>query len=447
MGRRRRTALLALLLAALAAAAGFVSARAGEAPAGRFASSIQLEGTIDPATAGWIESALDDATEEGAALAIIRLDTPGGLDSSMREIVQAILDAPLPVVVYVSPDGARAASAGLFITMAGDVAAMAPQTNIGSATPVSLGGGETSEVLGRKIRNDAVAYVRALAEVHGRNADLAEAMVRDAENVTASVALERGLVDVVAPDVDALLAELDGFRVQGPKAQTLDTEGLEVRARDMPFEVQARQFLVNPNVAFLLLLGGVLLIAVEIASPGLVGPGLFGTIALVLGLYGTAQLPVTVGGVLLLLLGIGFLIAETQTGGGVLGVAGAAALVVGGLLLFDTDSEVFRVTVPAAIAAGVLVAGLVLFAASKAMSLRRRPPRGEADELVGRVASVRVPLDPVGQVYVDGALWRARAAGPPAPVGARVVVEAVDGLTLLVRPPEEAEQPREEGPP
>jgi len=420
-----------LLLAPASAGQGGGAARA---PA-REAVEIELSGTIDPATADWVDDALGDAVDDGAALAIVRLDTPGGLDTSMRAIVRAIVAAPLPVVVYVAPGGARAASAGMFVTLAADVAAMAPQTNIGAATPVSLTGGDTEEVLGRKVRNDAAAYARALAEAHGRNGDLAVSMVRDATSVTAREARRRGLVDVVAPDTRALLARLDGFAVQGPKAQTLRTAGLAVTERAMPFAVQARQLLVNPSIAYVLLVGGLLLIGFELLSPGLVGPGVFGAIMLLLGLYGTAQLPVTVGGVLLLALGLGLLAAETQVASGALGVAGALALVVGGLLLFDTESEVVRVTVPAAVATGALLAGLILFAGRKAVSLRRRPARGDAAELVGRVAEVRVPLDPVGQVYVDGALWRARrdGPGPPLPRGARVVVARVAGLTLHVR--------------
>ena len=220
--------------------------------------------------------ALEDAADEGAELVIIRLDTPGGLDTSMREIVKDIIAAPMPVVVYVSPDGARAASAGLFVTQAADVAAMAPQTNIGSASPISIGGEDIGEVLGRKIENDAAAYVRALAEEHGRNPDLAEEMVRDATNVTAAEALDAGLIDIVATDTEDLLAQLDGFEVQGPKATTLDTEGLEVEERDMPLQYEVLQIIVNPNVAFLLILAGIIGIAIEIFSPGLILPGATG---------------------------------------------------------------------------------------------------------------------------------------------------------------------------
>ncbi|HEY8465266.1 MAG TPA: ATP-dependent Clp protease proteolytic subunit, partial [Solirubrobacterales bacterium] len=253
-----RSARLIGALIALVAGALMLALPASGQQDERLAVSLELTGSIDPATERWISGALEDAADDGAELVIVRLDTPGGLDSSMRAIVQDIIAAPMPVVVYVSPDGARAASAGLFVTQAGDVAAMAPQTNIGSASPITIGGGDVDEVLGRKVENDAAAYVRALAEEHGRDAELAEEMVREATNVTAQEALDAGLVDVVARSQEELLAELDGFRVRGPKAGTLDTEGLVVEERDMPLQYDILQLLVNPNIAYLLLIAGVL---------------------------------------------------------------------------------------------------------------------------------------------------------------------------------------------
>jgi membrane-bound serine protease (ClpP class) len=362
-------------------------------------------------------------------------------------MVQSIIAARLPVIVYVSPDGARAASAGLFVAQAADVAAMAPQTNIGSATPVQLGPGPDSEVLGRKVENDAAAYVRALAAGHGRNADLAERMVRDAVNVPAERALEENLVDAVAPTERQLLEALDGFRIQGPKAQALDTTGLRVERQEMPFTYELRQFLVNPTVAFLLLLAGLAGLALELASPATIGPGAVGAIALLLGLYGAVQLPVTLVGALLLVLAVGLFIAETQApSGGILGAAGVGALIAGGLLLFDTDSPVFDVSVPAAIAGGVAIGGFTLFAASKALSAGRAPARGGPEELIGAVGSVRSPLDPTGQTFVHGALWRARTADDVTLAeGERVVVEQVDGLTLRVRRAGPADRSSEEG--
>ncbi len=434
MGELRPRFAVLLALALAGAAYGPSPAQARE----HVARSIELSGTVDPATAGWIDTAVDDAREDGVDLLLVTIDTPGGLDSSMRDMVKALTGAPMPVVTFVYPNGARAASAGLFVLQAGDVAAMAPETNVGSATPISLGGGDgDDEVLGRKIRNDAAAYVRALAEARGRNADLAERMVRDAANVTATRALRERLIDAVASDQRTLLRRLDGFRVKGPKARTLETTGMQLERRDMPLIYEARQLLVNPTISFLLLMGGLLGILIEIFSPGLVGPGLFGAIALLLGLYGTAQLPVAVTGVLLLLLALGLLVAETQTPtAGALGAAGIAALIAGGLLLYDTDSEQVAVSPPVVVAVGALLGSFTLFAASRALALRRAPPHGGPEDLVGRSATVRSPLEPQGHVYVEGALWRARVVdGAPAPaVGERVVVDAVDGLTLHVRP-------------
>ena len=400
------------------------------------AHSIELTGTIDPATAAWLEEALSDAEEARARLAIVRLNTPGGLDRSMRDMVQNILAADLPVVVYVSPDGARAASAGLFVTMSADVAAMAPQTNIGSATPVQIGPGDPDEVLKRKVGNDAAAYVRALADRHGRNADLAERMVRDAVNVPARQALRERLIDRVATDERALLGQLDGFRIEGPKAQVLDTTGVRIERREMPFQYEVRQLLVTPTIAFLLVMVGLFGLAIELATPGALGPGALGGVAVVLGLYGTVQLPVTLVGVVLILLAIGLFVAETQVAsGGVLGVAGIGSLIAAGLLLYETDSPVYDVSVPAAVVGGALLGGLVLLVTSKALATRRQPARGGPEDLIGERASVRTALDPEGQVFVGGALWRARVSGGAnLQAGDAAMVEAIEGLTLYVRP-------------
>jgi membrane-bound serine protease (ClpP class) len=401
--------------------------------------SIELTGSIDPATEAWMGRALEDAADDEAELVIVRLDTPGGLDSSMREIVKDIIASPMPVVVYVSPNGARAASAGLFITQAADVAAMAPQTNIGSASPITIGGEDIGEVLGRKIENDAAAYVRALTEEHGRNPDLAEEMVRDATNVTAAEALEAGLIDIVAADSDDLLTQLDGFEVQGPKETTLDTDGLEVDERDMPFQYQALQVIVNPNVAFLLILAGVIGLMIEIFSPGLILPGATGLVSLILGLFASAQLPVTAAGVVLLIVGVGLVIGETQLPtGGIMGVLGAASLAISGLLLFDTDSDEFEVSAPLVIAIAVVFAAAVILVGRKVMAAQREGVRSGFERLVGARGDVRTAIDPAGQVFVDGALWQAEPVDgledEAIPSGARVLVEAVEGLTLRVRP-------------
>ena len=426
-------------LALLAAGSALLLAGAAPAQDSGTAVSLELTGSIDPATEAWVSEALDEAADDGDELAIIRLDTPGGLDTSMREIVKDIIAAPMPVVVYVSPDGARAASAGLFITEAADVAAMAPQTNIGSASPISIGGADIDEVLGRKIENDAAAYVRALAEEHGRNPDLAEEMVREATNVTAEEALEAGLIDIVASDTADLLSQLDGFDVKGPKAESLDTAGLEVTERDMPFQYEALQVIVNPNVAFLLILAGMIGLLIEIFSPGLILPGATGLVSLVLGLFGSAQLPVTATGIVLLVIGVGLLIAETQLPtGGIVGIVGVIALAISGLLLYDTDDEGFGVSAPFVIAIAIVFGLATLWVGRKVVEAHRGQVHTGYEELMGAEGDVRVPVDPVGQVFIKGALWRAEPAddleGEAIPSGGRVRVEDVDGLTLKVRP-------------
>lgn len=439
-----------IIFAALAAlGAALLLLPAGAPAESTTVPSIELNGDISPATEAWMARALDDAADDEAPLVIVRLDTPGGLDSSMRAIVKDMLAAPMPVVVFVEPSGARAASAGVFITQAADVATMAPETNIGSASPIQSNGEDIGDTLGRKITNDASAFVRVLATTHGRNPELAEEMVREATNVTAQEALDAGLIDLIATDQDDLLAQLDGFEVKGPKAGTLDTEGLGVEDRDMPLRYELLQILVNPNVAFLLLLIGFAGLALEVFAPGTIIPGTIGAISLLLGIFGTVQLPVAAIGVVLLLLAAGLLVAEAQLPtGGFLGVAGVGALVAGGLLLFDTNAEEPSVSPVLVIALAVLIGGFIAFAGQRVMVARRQPFATGEESLVGEEGEVRVALDPVGQVFVDGALWRARAANGNGPIeaGYRVRVESIDGLVLSVIPldePEAEPEPKE----
>jgi membrane-bound serine protease (ClpP class) len=319
---------------------------------------------------------------------------------------------------------------------------MAPQTNIGSATPIAVSPSGGSEDLSRKIKNDAAASMRALAGVHGRNKRLAEELVTKARNLTAEEAKRGGLIDVIAPTQESLLQQIDGFRVKGPRAQVLDTGGLEISNHDMPFAYQLLEILVNPNIAYLLILLGLIGLGIEAFSPGLIAPGTIGLISLLLGLYGSAQLPVTITGVLLLVLGIGMIIAEahlpTQ---GILGVSGVAALIASGLLLYDTNSSAFEVSVPVVIVVGLLLGGLLAIAVERAVRARRMPTRTGWEELLGAVGEVRETLDPVGLVFVEGALWRAELDESdvdrrPVERGSRVRVDSVDGLTLRVRPVE-----------
>jgi membrane-bound serine protease (ClpP class) len=431
----RISALLAALLTALLASVALARAappdQTGERP---LVHSIALDVTINPATADWVDQALDDARKDGATLAILRLDTPGGLDDSMRKIIKKIIAAPMPVVVYVSPNGARAASAGLYITEAADVAAMAPQTNIGSATPISIGPGQQDRVLGRKIRNDAAAYVRALAEGHDRNPNLAEQMVRRATNVTAGVALRRHLIDVVASNQRELLAKLDGFHVKGPKRQVLHTAGARVVSEDLPFKFQVLELLVNPSTVFILLTLGLLGIGFEAFHPGAILPGALGGVSLILALFGLAQLPINVAGLLLILLAFGLFVAEAFiVSHGALAAGGIVALVFGGLLLFDTNSDAYEISVPIVVFTAALLGSFFAFVLSKAVEARHAKVQTGAEELVGEHGVVRSPLDPIGHVFVRGALWRAQADdGDQVKVGDEVVVAKIEGLTLTV---------------
>jgi membrane-bound serine protease (ClpP class) len=383
-----------------------------------------------------VKQALKDAKHDKAKIVIFRLDTPGGLDDSMRKMIKDIIAAPMPVVVYASPNGARAASAGLYITEAADVAAMAPQTNIGSATPISIGGGNQDKVLGRKIRNDAAAFVRALAEGHGRNPDLAEQMVRKATNVPAPVAKQRNLIDLIAPDQQSLIRQLDGFRVKGPKAQRLDTTGARLESHGLPFKFQVLELLVNPSTVFLLFTLGLVGIGFELFHPGAILPGALGGVSLILALFGLAQLPINVAGLLLILLAFGLFVAEAFiTSHGALAIGGVVSLIFGGLLLFNTNNDAYEVSVPIVVFTAAVLGGFFVWVISKAVQARHRAVHTGSEELVGAIGTVRTPLEPVGHVFVMGALWRAHARDDQRlDAGQQVVVERIDGLTLTVAP-------------
>jgi membrane-bound serine protease (ClpP class) len=441
-----RVRALAVLMTAIGVALSFVPAHAQQQPAQRpLIQTIEFDLTINPASAEWAKEALDDAKKAHAYMVIFRIDTPGGLDDSMRKIIKRILAAPMPVVVYVSPNGARAASAGLYITEAADVAAMAPQTNIGSATPISLGGGNEDKVLGRKIRNDAAAYVRALAEGHGRNPDLAEQMVRNATNVPALVAKRRNLVDLIAPDVPTLVRELDGYHVKGPKAQRLETSGARIENRALPFKFQILELLVNPSTVFLLFTLGLVGLGFELFHPGAILPGALGGISLIIALFGLAQLPINIAGLLLILLAFGLFVAEAFiVSHGALAAGGVIALIFGGLLLFDTNNDAYQISVPIVIFTAALLGSFFAWVIGKAVQARHRTVHTGAEEMIGAHGTVRSRLDPVGHVFVKGALWRAHCVDDcTLEVGEEVVVEAIDGLTLTVAPQVREPEPQQ----
>jgi membrane-bound serine protease (ClpP class) len=429
---------LALVTVILTAAAFAAPAQGQEAPR---VLAVEFANDVNPVSADFVIDEIERANDEGYSAVVILLDTPGGLAESMREIVEAELASPIPVIVYVSPDGARAASAGVWIGQAADVLAMAPQTNIGSSTPVSVGGEQIPRDLRRKVVNDAAASLRALAEEHGRNGDWAEAAVRQASNLTAAQALEQNVIDTIAPDLQSLLDEIDGTTTE-PKALVLDTAGADVTTAEMSWWQQILDTIIDPNIIVLLMSLGVLAITVELFNPGLIFPAAFGAIALIVGLFGLQVLPFSWAGILLLLVAFGFFVAEAfVVSHGALALAGAIAFVFGALMLFDPAGEAYQVSLPVAIAVGSVLAAFAAFAVAKALAARRRPPATGGEELVGASGVVRRSLDPDGYVFVHGELWKARAVGEaPIAEGTPVRVDRLaDGLVLEVVPDEERE--------
>jgi membrane-bound serine protease (ClpP class) len=396
--------------------------------------AVEFENDVNPVTKDYVINAIDRAEEEDYAAVVILLDTPGGLDSSMREIIKRELDATVPVVFYVAPSGARAASAGAFLVMAADVAAMAPQTNIGSSTPVNLGGEDIPEDLRNKIVNDAVAYIREIATEHERNADVAEDMVREGANLGATDALEQDVIEVISDDLPNLLEDIDGMRTE-PKGFVLETSGATIDTVEMSFWQKILDTIIDPNLILLMMSLGVLGITVEIFNPGLIFPGTFGAVSLIIGLFGLQVLPISWAGVLLLLLAATFFGAEPfVTSHGALAVAGAVCFVLGSLLLFDPAGDAYQVSWPVAVAIAGTFVLLFGVAMTKVVQARRREPTTGREELMGQVGVVRRALDPEGLVFVHGELWRARTTGDPVPVGRRVRVEGLaDGLLLDVQ--------------
>lgn len=395
--------------------------------------AVEFANDINPVTKDYLVDAIEKGERENFDAVVIELDTPGGLDSSMREIIKAQLAADVPVVVYVYPPGARAASAGVFITMAADVAAMAPGTNIGSSTPIAAGGGNIPSDLKRKVVNDAAAYIRALAEEHDRNADWAEKAVRQAANLPAREALALNVVDVIAPDLPTLLNDIDGMRIE-PKGLVLHTAGAEIETVRMSLWKRILDTLIDPNIIVLLMSLGVLGITIEILNPGLIFPGTVGIISLIVGLFGLQVLPVSWAGVLLLLLAAAFFAAEAfVTSHGALALAGAVSFVVGALMLFDPAGPEYQVSIWVALAVGGTLAVLTAIAVTKVVQARRAPKRTGQEELIGEIGVVRRPLQPAGLVAVHGELWQARSNDGSIATGEQVRVEAIgDDLVLVV---------------
>jgi membrane-bound serine protease (ClpP class) len=389
----------------------------------------EFNNDINPVTQEYIDGAIDRAENDHYNAVVIRLDTPGGLSSSMRGIVKRFLSARLPVIVYVAPPGSSADSAGAVITMAADVAAMAPQTNIGSSTPIDLSGQNIGSDLRRKVVNDAAAYVGELAREHDRNVAAARAMVTKASNWGAREAKAINLVDVVAPTLPALLNKIDGEKT-APKGYVLHTANAEITDVHMNFWQRARDLLVDPNLIAIMLSIGLLGIVVELWSPGLILPGTVGAISLILGLYGLQVLPVSLAGVLLLLLAALFFGAEAFVPThGALAIAGSVTLVLGMLMLFNPAGSGYQVSLPVALAIAGTLALLLGVAFSRVVRAARNPVTVGAQHLVGGEGVVRRD----GLVFLNGELWRAHTDDEsPLVPGEHVRVERVEEDLRLV---------------
>jgi membrane-bound serine protease (ClpP class) len=395
--------------------------------------AVHFANDVNPVTADYAVNEIDRANEEGYDAVVIVLDTPGGLSDSMRDIYKRELASRIPVIVYVAPDGARAASAGVWIGQAADVLAMAPQTNIGSSTPISVGGEDIQKDLRRKVVNDAAASLRVLARTHGRNVKWADDAVRKASNLTAGEALGQNVIDAVAPTLPALLRQLDGYKTT-PKGFTLHLAGAEIQNVEMSFWKRILDTLIDPNLITILLSVGTLGIIVELWNPGLIFPGTVGGISLILGLFGLSVLPVSWAGILLMLLAAGFFAAEPFViSHGALTLAGAVSFVFGALLLFDPAGPTYQVSLTLSLAIAGSVGLFMAVVVAKLVQVRRNPVAVDAQMLVGSHGVVRGD----GLVFVNGELWRARPpAGETLGVGDEVAVEGVDeeGLELRVRP-------------
>jgi membrane-bound serine protease (ClpP class) len=410
---------------------------------------IAIEGAIGPATADFVSRSLERAAQDGAPLIVLRLDTPGGLDTSMRDIIRDILASPVPVVAWVGPSGARAASAGTFILYASHIAAMAPATNLGAASPVAIGGspggakpdptgkeakkGEApaGDTMMRKVTNDASAYIRSLAQLRGRNAEWGERAVREAVSLSATEAKKIKVIDLVAETVPALLEALDGRTVEaGGVKHKLATKGAEVIVIEPDWRTRVLAVITNPSVAYLMILVGIYALVFEFSNPGLILPGVIGAICILIAMYAFQLLPVNYAGLALLLLGIGFMVAELWvTTHGALAVGGLAAFVIGSIMLLDTDVPQFEI--PYTLIAGVTVgsAAFLFLVLGMLVRNRMRPVVSGREYLLGATGEALEDIAAEGWARVQGERWRVRADAPLR-AGERLRVTAVNGLVL-----------------
>ena len=439
----------ALILAA--AGACMFSAFAAEDVAVDDVWLVDLDGAVGPASTDLVIRSIEDATAADAQAVVIRMDTPGGLDKSMRDLVKAILASDIPVITYVSPDGARAASAGTYIAYASHIAAMAPATNIGSSTPVSIApttpqpaaptsgdqpaAAAPTDAMTKKIVNDAVAYLQSLAELRGRNIEWAEATVREGANLRATEALEQNIIDIVAPDLTTLLNELDGWEIKvGNGTQVLETAGAGIVRVETDWRHELLTIITDPSIAYGLLIIGVYGLILEFYSPGMIFPAVTGIICLLLGAYGLQMLPINYAGLALIIVGIVLIAAEVLTPTyGVLGVGGVAAFVLGSIMLMDTDIPGYQLPIPIILGFAVSTGGIAFFVVGAAIQARRQKVITGVESVIGAGALVLEDFDGRGSVRAFGEVWGAES-DVPLQKDMKVRITKIEGLTLTVEP-------------
>jgi membrane-bound serine protease (ClpP class) len=398
---------------------------------------VKVDSAIGPAISDYLKSSIRQAEAENAACLIIELDTPGGLAESMRVIVMDIMASRIPIVVYVSPSGARAASAGVMITMSADIAAMAPGTNIGAAHPVGAGGQKIDKTMSDKITNDMVANAKSIAEKRGRNAEWVEQAIRESVAATESEALDKNIIDLVASDRDDLLEQINGREISAKGVLKLDNA--KVKILEESLRTKILKTISDPNIAYILLMIGLAGLYFELSHPGAIFPGVVGAICVVLAFFALQTLPVNFAGILLIILAIIFFILEMKiTSYGMLSIAGITSMLLGSLMLFKSADTGIKISLSVLLPTVLTISGFFVLVAGLVFRAQLSKPKTGASGLMGEIGVVRARLDPDGKVFVHGELWKA-VAQKPVEEGARVKVVGIENLVLEVEPlaPEE----------